>query len=77
MTNGKPNLLPCPFCGGGAIILGGYRHSPVFVHCVGCKTDSCYYDTEEEAAAAWNRRAVVTDEQFTVTHDRRTWAVVK
>ena len=55
-------LRPCPFCGGEAHVVGK-PHEAVF--CVGCGDDTCLgfsglgwlYGTEEEAAAAWNRRA--------------------
>lgn len=55
-------LRPCPFCGGEARVVGK-PHEAVF--CVGCGDDTCLgfsglgwlYGTEEEAAAAWNRRA--------------------
>lgn len=55
-------LKPCPFCGGEASVIGK-PHETKF--CVGCGDDTCLgfsglgwlYGTEEDAAAAWNRRA--------------------
>jgi hypothetical protein len=57
------SLLPCPFCGGLAIIeetemIGHVRKS------VGCKTEGCQgyqststFATRREASRAWNQRA--------------------
>lgn len=55
-------LEPCPFCGGEANIVGKPYEAKF---CVGCGDDSCLgfsglgwlYDSEQEAAEAWNRRA--------------------
>ena len=54
-------LKPCPFCGGEASVVGK-PHEAKF--CVGCGDDTCLdfsglgwlYDTDDDAAAAWNRR---------------------
>jgi len=67
--NKTPELLPCPFCGSTATLYhtNDNHHSP-FVVCDGAiRTDGqppCYaqiqpwrYKTDEEAIAAWNRRA--------------------
>lgn len=56
------NLKPCPFCGGEAQVVRK-PYEPKF--CVGCGDDACLgfsglgwlYETEDHAAAAWNRRA--------------------
>ena len=56
------DLKPCPFCGGEASVVGK-PHEAKF--CVGCGDDTCLgfsglgwlYDTEEDAASAWNHRA--------------------
>lgn len=55
-------LKPCPFCGNSAFVVeydytvdNGYI--PLYVvECNGCHATTFEYDTEEEAAAAWNRR---------------------
>lgn len=59
-------LLPCPFCGGVAEIISercGYRSI--------CNARECWTRgpwptdcTEEEAAAAWNKRAAPSDSRF-------------
>lgn len=59
-TTDSPELLPCPFCGGGADV-----HYPrEFLGCVAaeCAAPKVHYDATVEgdgelAAAAWNRRA--------------------
>ena len=56
------DLKPCPFCGGEARIIAKPYEPKV---CVGCDDDTCLgfsglgwlYDSEKEAAEAWNRRA--------------------
>lgn len=54
------NIKSCPFCGGDSITR---RRNPdhimrnkVFVTCTKCKNKTGYYDTEEQAIAAWNKR---------------------
>lgn len=47
----------CPFCGGKSRVhkyLGKW-----YARCNKCKAYSAPYDTEEQAAEAWNRRAYV------------------
>lgn len=54
------NLKKCPFCGGKAVsrkrrpdhIMNG----KCFVCCSECKNKTAYYDTEEKAIEAWNKR---------------------
>ena len=50
-------LKPCPFCGGKAKLFGTESNGIFYVKCLECDVDS-NFDTDEEAIAAWNRRAV-------------------
>lgn len=56
-------LKPCPFCGGKVYIDNedcyGYEHIDFFVHCDNCSLQfgfASQFETEEEAAKAWNTR---------------------
>lgn len=76
-------LKPCPFCGGevrihSKVLAEGFG-SGYWAVCDECgKGDTLPHESEEEAAAAWNARAAVTDEQFAVAvHDGRAWQVVR
>lgn len=78
-------LKNCPFCGGEAEHFGSAGN-----HCIRCtscevtnetlRRGSMVFDayrTADDAAAAWNARAAVTDEQFAMAvHDGRAWQVV-
>lgn len=61
--NRTTELLPCPFCGGEARMLGTKERwfNPACSNAeCGCEwTDS--YATEAEAVEAWNKRTVVVD----------------
>jgi Lar family restriction alleviation protein len=48
-------LLPCPFCGGTDITLAVVNYW--YAMCAKCYAQSGLGDTEEAAAARWNRRA--------------------
>lgn len=64
----KPELKPCPFCGGEAIVLHWDGTDTFSVGCVntfvchGGTHTSRAYQSEQEAAEAWNRRAELTGE---------------
>lgn len=55
----KPDLLPCPFCGGQAELWRAHNSKPAWIACMG----RCVvlvtrdYQSDAEAIAAWNRRA--------------------
>lgn len=72
-------LKPCPFCGGKADVYAvtEYPHR-VNIRCVKCGMSGATYTNEKKAAAAWNTRAAVTDEQFAyAVHDGRVWKAVE
>lgn len=75
-----PELKPCPFCGGDARV----DAMPVYVvagdcyQCIcigGCASSSAYYDSEEDAVAAWNRRAGWQSKVPHDTFDPQQWVV--
>lgn len=53
------DLLPCPFCGRKAEFVMGenYRENSEWIKCYSCGVETKCFDTPEEAAEAWNRRA--------------------
>ena len=66
MLKFEPELKPCPFCGGKAKVRSEDRKKgkAYWAHCAepietGCdvRPVTCRFDTPEEAAEAWNRRA--------------------
>ena len=76
-------LKVCPFCGGDArihskVLAEGFD-SGYWAVCDECgKGDTLPHESEEEAEAAWNARAAVTDEQFAMAvHDGRVWQRVR
>ena len=54
-----PELKPCPFCGGEALVSEFIGHSfrSYSVGCKECKTLMKYVDSKEAAIKAWNTRA--------------------
>lgn len=87
-------LKPCPFCGGEAkaweyedeqdvfdpISLGLIDTRCIVYHCVGCNSCEIVISrlSKDDAAAAWNARAAVTDERFArAVHDGRAWEPVR
>ena len=66
MQNKTPKLKRCPFCGGEACmqehVFVGYR-STYGIVCLDCCCETRqFYDTETEAAEAWNRRTKEEDD---------------
>lgn len=59
MNNTLNNALkPCPFCGGQANVIEYLFHGLYGVKCQKCKAETYqFYESEEEAIEAWNRRA--------------------
>ena len=62
-------LKACPFCGAHDPTVGepagddpGYEWLGVHVHCEGCPANIYGFPTLDEAIAAWNRRAEVSDD---------------
>lgn len=51
-----PQLKPCPFCGSEFIRLDRYSRTRWLV-CDGCGAESGHKGSEDDAIAAWNRRA--------------------
>ena len=70
----RKELLPCPFCGGKAMldIIPPHTHTiatfmpdyegGAFIECTGC-TCAMSGRTAEEVAEAWNRRVEITNEK--------------
>ena len=58
----SPKLKPCPLCASKASLFSPYVNEIVLGHHVGCTNKKCgcttkMFKTQEEAVAAWNRRA--------------------
>lgn len=77
-------LKPCPFCGGEAKTFYCEESGTFDVQCqqcgaipfIGSRTSE--KKTMADVIAAWNARAAVTDEQFSLAvHDGRVWQVVR
>lgn len=77
-------LKPCPFCGGEAKAFYCEESGTFDVQCqqcgaipfIGSRTSE--RKTMADVIAAWNARAVVTDEQFSLAvHDGRAWQAVR
>lgn len=51
----KINLLPCPFCGGEARIIGAVG-TVFWVKCTECGAETQSEITKQRAAEKWNRR---------------------
>lgn len=52
-------LKPCPFCGGDANIAKGQIE--FWAYCPHCGAQTEFYETEREAAEAWNNRPIEDD----------------
>ena len=57
MTTDSTRLLPCPFCGGEAILRGEDGDMTPSVACRECESDGRWCENVGDAIAAWNRRA--------------------
>lgn len=60
---GKPELKPCPFCGGEASVEKTPGAASPVMFSVGCLDESCIgfptikFQTRKDAIDSWNRRA--------------------
>jgi Lar family restriction alleviation protein len=50
-------LKLCPFCGGKAGVMSDYHEGGYYVLCDECCAEGSVCNSEEDAAAAWNRRS--------------------
>ena len=64
------DLKPCPFCGGQANVIEHRFHgldSSYGLQCKKCKAETYqFYESEEKAIKAWNRRAGEEEQHETV-----------
>ena len=51
-------IKPCPCCGSESHMNTAHGGHMLYVECSVCGLCTKYYDTEEEAAAVWNKRAL-------------------
>ena len=62
-------LKPCPFCGGTANIAKG--RIEFWAYCPNCGARTEFYETEQEAVVAWNRRnETELVNQFLINNDK-------
>ena len=67
MMDGKPDLRPCPFCGGhGVKVLELFPGGVCYALCDICKAATRCFDTPKNAAEAWNRRAELENRVLTL-----------
>nr|AHF24042.1 predicted protein [uncultured bacterium Contig643] len=57
-TMNKPTLKSCPFCGRDEAYYSGMAANYRYIECSGCGASGPAAETDEEAAALWNDRAV-------------------
>lgn len=72
MMDRKPDLRPCPFCGGhGVKVLELIRGGVCYAVCDICKAATRCFDTPKNAAEAWNRRAEPENRVLTLAEVKR------
>lgn len=57
-----PDLKPCPFCGGEAVLFNSGNYWPITYYRVICRRGGCcfmsrFHEDPENAVKEWNRRA--------------------
>lgn len=69
----KPELLPCPMCGGAEILMK--KRKTTMVECKACGVVVFNYQDgiERDAIAHWNRRAPASSEQQAAQQDAERW----
>jgi hypothetical protein len=68
------DLLPCPFCGGGAELCEAIHPDTWLVRCTVCQCKTVNYYTKAQASDIWNARTastVTSHENKTGTQERK------
>lgn len=53
------NLLPCPFCGAYAHVLGYHGSPDAHITCVDCRVTTAMCPNRESASRLWNKRVKI------------------